>query len=88
MLVGSEYVVMVGQITFPYYSPKSLKELSQYFMEKINEDKAFVVDMGIPTNMNGLPQLILKPAPGMVIIVQTKQDYERSAGIKKLVGVQ
>lgn len=88
MLSGSEYVVIIGQISFVYYSPKSLQELSQYFMDKINEDKAFVIEMGLPTNMNGLPQMIVKPSPGMVMIVQTKQDYERSAGIKKLVGVQ
>jgi len=75
-----DYMISIGPILFPMNTAKSLEDLALHFQDKINEGKAFIVTL----DRNG-PKAVLNPAPGMVVIVMTKEQFERNQGIKELV---
>lgn len=80
-LLFIDYVISIGPITFPYQTTKKIEDLAKYIEDKINEGKAFILTI----DRDG-PKMILNPAPGMAIIVMTKDQFERNRNIQRLVG--
>jgi hypothetical protein len=77
----SDYILIIGQLTFPYQTTKTLEELAKHIQDKINEGHAFILTM----DRNG-PKLVLNPSPGMAVVVMTKEHFERNRGIQRIVG--
>jgi hypothetical protein len=79
-MVFTDYVISIGAMTFPYQTTKTLEELAKYIEDKVNEGKAFILTI----DRNG-PKFVLNPAPGMAIIIMTKDQFERSRSMQQLV---
>lgn len=81
MKVYNEYIISVGPMVIPYFSIKSQDELTEHLRDLINENHPFVLDI----DKKG-PKVIINPAPGMVVIVMTKEQFERNRGIQQIIG--
>jgi hypothetical protein len=73
-----EYMISVGPMMIPYKSQMNQFDLTVFFMDKINEGNAFIVDA------NGA-LVIINPAPGLVMIVMTREQFEKNRGIQNLI---
>lgn len=76
----NEYVISIGGLTITYQTTKKLDELAKYIQEKITEGKPFIMTI----DRDG-PKVVLNPAPGMAIIIMTKEQFERSRGMQQIV---
>jgi hypothetical protein len=75
----NEYMISIGPMMIPYKHQMNQFDLTVYFMDKINEGKSFIMDA------NGA-LVIINPAPGMVFIVMTRDQFEKNRGMQQLVG--
>jgi len=76
----TDYVIVVGGLTLTYQTTKKLDDLAKYIEDRINGGKAFILTI----DRDG-PKVVINPAPGMAIIVMTKDQFERSRGMQNLV---
>jgi hypothetical protein len=77
----NEFILMIGAITFPYYTVLNKDELISEIKHQIDTGLSFDLVM----DKDG-PIVIINPAPGMNIIIMTKEQFERNRNISKLVG--
>jgi hypothetical protein len=75
-----DYVIVIGGLTITYQTTKKLEELAKYIEERINGGKAFILTI----DRDG-PKVVINPAPGMAIIIMTKDQFDRNRGIQNLV---
>jgi len=75
------YIISLGPMLFPYFSTKNQDELTEEFKNSIGEGKPFIIDI----DKNG-PKAVINPAPGMVIIIMTKDQFERNRGMQQIIG--
>lgn len=81
LLKTNDYILSIGPMIIPYFTAKNQNELAEYLRDLIDKGCAFVIDI----DKNG-PKAIINPAPGMVIIVMTKEQFERNRGMQQIIG--
>jgi hypothetical protein len=73
-----EYMISIGPMMIPYKTLLNQTELTSFFIDRINENLAFTIDA------NGA-QVIINPAPGLVMVVMTRDQFEKNRGMQQLI---